>query len=513
MSTSRSVNASKNIIVGVIAQIVTVALAIISRKIFVMFLSVDYLGINGLYSNILSVLALAELGLGNVAQYFLYKPIAENNHAAVADLMHFFRKIYRVIALAILTIGLLVIPFLDIIVKSSLMQSELVLYYILFLVNSIISYFSADKIAFLEASQDNRLQKYAIMVSSIVFQLVYIAVLMLWHNYTVYVMVTITSTIVNAVAIHLICIKKYPYVKKEKATGTTSIDTAKIAGDIKAMFVYKIGATIVNNTSNIMISVLINTYTVGLYSNYCTIVLAVQGFITIVCKALVSGIGNMSVSKNAEQMRAMFNLMLLVYNFIAVFGGISLYFLLNDFIPIWLGNEYLLGTNDVFAIAFAFYITNAISPLWMFREANGLFKKVKYLFLFTAAFNILFSILFGKMWGLCGILLAPSLARIITQVVYEPYVLYKNLFGASSIGYWIKQSKYVLLAVIAMAICTLTYDLLPVSFIFICVKGILFFVITVTVFAVGSAKTNELKDILGRIKKLIPKKSERYNER
>lgn len=499
MNKSRSQNAAKNVIVGVVAQVITLVLSVVSRKIFVTFLSAEYLGINGLYSNILSVLALAELGLGNVTQYFLYKPVAQNNYNEITNLVRYFKKLYRIIALVILSLGLLLIPFLNSIVNSDLTQNELIIYYVLFLINSVVSYFSADKIALLAANQDNRLQKYVHMGCTILFQIIYILVLMLWHNYTIYVLVTITCTLCNVIIVNLICFKRYPYIKNKTKTDT-KINKNKIINDVKATFLYKIGATIVNNTSNIVISIMISTAMVGIYSNYSMIVIAVQGFITIVCKAFVSGIGNLSVSNNKKRMHSVFNVILLIFNFIAAFGGISFFLLFNDFIPIWLGNEYLLDKPVVFAIAFSFYLTNAISPLWMFREANGLFKKVKYLFLFTAAFNIMFSIVLGKIFGLFGILIAPSLARIVTQVWYEPFVVFKNLFSASSKKYWLKQLKYFVCAALSLLCCNYLQTFLSDTLLFIILKAIIFFVITALFFALASVKTEEFSEVLHRVK-------------
>lgn len=503
MKASRSRNAAKNVVVGVIAQLITLALSVVSRRIFVNFLSTEYLGVNGLYSNILSVLALAELGVGSVTQFFLYKPVAENDYDQITYLVRYFRKLYVVIAAAVLTLGLLLIPFLNLIVNSDLSQNELILYYLLFLINSVVSYFSADKIALLAANQDNRLQKYIAIGSSIVFQLMYILVLMLWHNYTIYVTVTILCTLSNVIVVNWISYKRYPYLRNKEVHCSKPVDKKKITNDLKATFLYKIGATIVNNTSNIMISIMVSTAMVGLYSNYYMIVVAIQGFIAIVSKALVSGIGNLSVSKDTKRMREVFNAILLTYNIIAVFGGVSLYLLFNDFIPIWLGEEYLLELPVVFVISFSFYLTNAISPLWIFREANGLFKKVKYLFLYTALFNIVFSIILGKLWGVFGILLAPSLARIVTQVWYEPRVVYRSLFGTSSMQYWGKQLRYFACAAIALLGCYYVHSVMPHSFVFILLKAVFFLLIVCLVFALGSFRTAEFYELIARVKRVM----------
>jgi len=502
MENTRSKNVFLNVFVGYVAQLGILLLSFFGRRIFVEFLSADYLGINGLYSNILSVLALAELGLGNVTQFFLYKPVAENNYQKVTVLFKYFQKLYIGIATTVLIIGVAIIPFLKYVINSNLHPNELIIYYVLFLLNSVITYFSAPHCALLAANQDNRLHKIVTLATNFILQFAHIAVLCIWHNYVLYVVATLLGTVLNVVLLNVICLKKYPYVKnKEK---TINIDKKEILKSVKSTFFYKVGAVIVNNTTNILISILISTAAVGIYSNYYMVVSGVQGFIVIITTSLISGIGNLSAQGNKERMYSVFNTLMLFYNYIATVGGIGFFLVFNDFIPLWLGNDYTLDIKSVFAIAFAFYLTNAISPIWMYREANGLFNKVKYLMIAVAGCNIVFSIILGKILGIFGVLLAPSLARLVTQVWYEPQILFKSVFGISQKKYWRSAIRYFVLTVISFVLCYFATMYLSTGIDFMVLKAIIIVLICTFVYAllnIGTPQFKEIKNLLSLINK------------
>lgn len=504
MEISRSKNVFLNVFFGYVAQLGILLLSFIGRRIFVEFLSADYLGINGLYSNILSVLALAELGLGNVTQFFLYKPVAENNYEKVTALFKYFKKLYIGIAVAVSVIGVALIPFLKYVVNSDLRQNELIVYYILFLLNSVITYFSAPHIALLAANQDNRLHKIITLVTNFILQFAHIVVLCVWHNYVLYVCATLLGTVCNVILLNIICLKRYPYIRSKGEA--VNVDKRGILANVKSTFFYKVGAVIVNNTTNILISVLISTAMVGIYSNYFMVVSGVQGFITIITTSLISGIGNLSAQGNRERMYSVFNTLLLFYNYIATVGGIGFFLVFNDFIPFWLGEGYTLEANSVFAIAFAFYLTNAISPIWMYRESNGLFNKVKYLMLVVAVCNIAFAVVLEKFFGVFGVLFAPSLARLVTQVWYEPKILFKSVFGISQKKYWFSAIKYVVLTVISFILCYFAVLYLPKGFGFMVLKAVIIVIICTLVYVLSNIGTPQFKEIKSLLFSIIKKR-------
>lgn len=489
MTKSRKKNVALNVLFGYIAQVGIILLSFVGRKIFLNYLSIEYLGVNGLYSNILTLLSLPELGVDTAVVYFLYKPVAEDNKALIASLIAFFRKLYIGLALCILALGLLLVPFLDVFIKSDLGSFELKMYYLLFMINTVSSYFVGHKVALLFAYQEQRVQKITILCSNFVAQILHIIVLVIWKNYYVYLAVTLVGTIVNNFMLANTCNKRHPlkldaeYIDFEKKP---------IIEKIKSTFLYKIASVLINSTDNILISSIVGTAAVGLYANYHTVIAAIQGFLGIITTSLISSVGNLSAKGEREKQYRYFNFMLLFYHFVAALGTIGFYLLLNNFITIWLGSEYLFDDLTVLVIALNFYVSNAVNPVWMYREANGLFEKVKYLLLTTAVINIILSIVFGMMWGVFGILFATIVSKVITTIWYEPKVLYNKVMKADVSCYWKKQGKYFALSIIALLISAGIIGSITDSILGFAIKAIIIVVTTSAVFLVGNLKTEEV---------------------
>ena len=360
---SRSKNTLLNILFGYGVQIGILVLSFVNRKIFLRFLPIDYLGINGLFSNILTILALAELGLDSSVVYTLYKPVSEKNYPLIHSLLTYFKKVYSLVSVIILGIGLMLIPFLRFIITTDLSYSDVVIYYVLFLINNVASYFVAHKVALISAFQEQRIQKVISLVTTLLLQIAHIIVLFVVPNYYIYVVTTLVFTFVNNLVISFVCKKRYHIVFEN--TEFVPFDKKPIIERIKSVFLYKIGAVAVNNTDNILISALVSTDAVGLYSNYCLLTIAVQGFITIVNTSLISSIGNLAASKNRERQVELFYMFVLFYHCLAAICGIGFALLFNNFVAIWLGTEFLLSQSIVYVIALNFYFTNVVSPIWI----------------------------------------------------------------------------------------------------------------------------------------------------
>lgn len=491
MSNSRSKNAVLNIVFGYAAQIGLLVLSFVGRKIFLRFLSIDYLGINGLYSNILTVLSLAELGLDTAVLYSLYKPVADNDIPLINSLLKYFKRIYTVLAFGIFAVGLALIPLLKFIVKSNLDGTDLIIFYLLFLVNTVASYFVAHKVAFLSACQEQRIQKIVTLSSNLLLQILHIIVLLIWGNYYVYVSATVVTTTVNNLILNAICNKIHPHLKDK--TESVSFEKRPIKSRIYSTFVYKIGGVAINNTDNILISMLVSTAAVGFYSNYYTLISAIQGFIAIISISLISGIGNLGADGNKKRQYEIFGMVLLFYHFVAALGLAGFGLLFNDVITVWIGSDYLFDSKTVFIIAFNFYITNVVTPIWMYREANGLFEQVRYLMLIRAVINIILSVILGNICGTFGILLATAISLIATSFWYEPGILFKNIFETSVFKYWVKQAKYFLATVVGLIIAYYSIRNIPDGIVMLLIKA---FVIVVSVslpFLAVSCKSTEFK--------------------
>lgn len=494
---SRTKNAKLNIIFGYIAQVGILILSFVGRRIFLTYLSADYLGINGLYSNILTLLSLAELGLDTAVVYTLYKPVAEHDVRLIHSLLAFFRKIYCALSFCIFTVGIALIPFLPYLIKSNLLEKDLIFYYILFLINTVSSYFVAHKIALLSASQEQRVQKIVSLSFNLCLQVIHILVLLIWKNYYAYIIATVINTLATNIFLSIITNRLHPeiFVKQDPV----EFNKKPIISRVISTFLYKIGAVLVNSTDNILISVLVSTAAVGYYSNYFTIVSAFNGFLAIITTSLVAGIGNLATKGKHREQGDLFDMMVLFYHYISAIGFIGFSMLLNNFVEIWLGPGYLFDSNTVFIIALNFYLTNAISPVWMFREANGIFQKVKFLLLIRAFLNIVFSIWFGIMWGVLGIFMATALSLLLTNFWYEPHILSKFILIRSEKIYWKKQAKYFLLTIACYVICGHLINSIERDITHIILKGIVVCLVCSIVFFAANFNSKEIKKLKGYI--------------
>ncbi len=492
MIQSRKKNVILNVLFGYVSQIGILIISLFARNIFLRYLTVEYLGINGLFSNILNVLSLPELGIDSAVVYFLYKPVADGDAEGISAYYKFFKRVYIILAIAIFSVGLALIPVLRYVVTSSLPFNELIIYYILFLANTVMSYFIAHKVAIICAYQHQRIQKVVALCINFLLQIAHIIVLAIWRNYYIYLVVTILGTVLNNAVLSVICKKMYPIGDTYKEE---LVEKKQIFTKVKSTFVYKIGAVIINSTDNILISSIVGIGAVGLYSNYYIVISSVQSFLTVIITSLISSIGNLAAKKEKEKLHNYFIVMLFVFHFISALGFIGFYFLFNDFITIWIGKEFTFSMSVVFVISLNFYLTNAVNPVWMFREANGLFEKVKYLMISTAVLNIILSVLLGKVFGVFGILLATSLSRLVTGIWYEPGILFKSVFNMSVWKYWKTQTKYFVQAVASFCLSWILLNLQTRYIDLFVLKMATVVFATSLIFYLGNVKSNEINMI------------------
>jgi len=450
MEQSRKQNALKNSVVGLVSFGFSTILTFVSRTVFIRQLGVEYLGVSGLFSNILSVLALSDLGINTVMVYSLYKPIADGDTDQIAALISYFRKLYFAVAGVIALLGIVCIPILPLIVNGSkLPWSELIRYYVLILANSVCSYFAISKSTLIRADQKMRIIQVVQAVTLMVQHVVQIVVLIIWKNYTLYLCIPIGATLVNNVILTILANRMYPYILRvPKVSHIGPLKTA-ITENLKSTFLYKLGATIINSTDNILISVIVGTTVVGFYSNYHTIVAMVNAVIMILINAVMASIGNFYATQSIERKQSLFRLLLCF--FYALTGFVSSCYLavFDDFITIWLGQEFVMDTEFLLALVFTNALACMSHPLWITRESTGKFVNVKYTMLISAGLNLVLSILLGNLMGLAGIILATGLARLVTLFWYEPRILCKELFKLPVSMYW----KYVARLLVAVVPC------------------------------------------------------------
>ena len=434
MQENRTKNSIVNICFSLGFQFVTLVLGFVNRTVFLQCLGVEYLGISGLFSDILNMLSLADLGFGTAMTFSMYKPLAEKNYKRLAGLVQLYKKIYRFIALTVLTVGIAITPFLQYLVNLPENLPLIKIYYLLYLANTVSSYLVVYKTSILSADQKEYvLNKYR-SIFSIVQTVCMTLFLWITHSYVIYLCVQVVLTYAQNFFCSHVAEKQYPYINQQEELPKGEIQI--IFKTVGSVFLYKVSSVLLNATDNTLISVLLGTTMVGFYSNYTLIINKFTNIVNTIFYSLTASLGNLIVKENEEKRYHIFLAMQSVSMVLSTVCVSGISFLISDFIRLWLGRKYVLNDLVLSAIVCNLYFSISLLPIWVFREATGLYRKTKYVMLATAVINLVLSVILGKIIGLAGIIFATAIARLTTYFWYEPYLLFRNYFGQSCSVYF-----------------------------------------------------------------------------
>lgn len=500
---SRIEKTKKNFIYALILQITKILLVFINRIIFVKLLGPVYLGINGLFSNILSMLSIADLGITTAMMYSLYKPLAKHEEDKISMYINYFKKVYNIIALVVFILGMMLIPFLKYIVNLPEDVNNIYLYYILLVINTALTYLLIYKTTLLSADQ----KMYIINKYDTIFQLVLFAlqviVMLVTKSFALYLASNLVCTLLGNICKAKEADKMYPYLKKKEIT-ISKEEKRTIFANIKSLFLYKIGGVLQSNTDNILISIFVGTIVVGYYSNYSTIIMTITTFVTVIYTSIKASVGNYVNTQNIKEQLKMYNI-LEVFNFwIVGFCFICFMELIPPFIEICFGEEYLLEKSVLVWISLNFYTSNIRQTLWTYRETTGMYNNsIKYVTIVTAIINIALSVILGKYYGLNGIIAATVISRMVYAWWKEPQIIFKEYFKCSPKEYFIKyiiRILYICGIVIAIEFMWkyITINNVYISFI---VKSLITAVVSSILLIVPYIKSN----VIYYVKKILKK--------
>ncbi|MBQ2986133.1 MAG: hypothetical protein IJE23_01480 [Tyzzerella sp.] len=480
---SRSEKAVKNVTMGLLSKAVVLVLGFIDRKFFITILGEELLGINGLFSNILLMLSLAEMGLTNVMVLSYYEPLEKHDYEKLSSLTAFYKKIYNTIAVVIALIGVILIPFLKYIVKLENPIENMVLIYLIFLANTVFSYLFIYKSTILTADQNGHIVTKTQMKFDLLRQVVQIIVLLVFNNIISYLVVKIMFVLFNNLYLMRCVDKTYPFLDLKHAEKLSKSERKNIASTIKSGFIYKISSVLLNGTDNIIISALIGTVWVGMIANYDTVITSITAFIVIIFTSLTSSLGNLNVSAEPKKKMEIFDVVLFAGFWIALIVVPCCCIMMDDLVALWLGEKYVLDDGILYAKLGMMYLSCTLNPIFSFREATGLFRKTKYMIFAGAIVNIILSLVLGKIMGVSGVLFASIMAMLVTYIWYEPVVLYREHFDSSPFIYFGKHLVNLIKLVSVVIIATILVDWLQANnWIMLFVKASFCFI---TVFALS----------------------------
>lgn len=452
MKSERKKSSFKNMITAVSSNVLTIIVGLVAQAVFIKILGSEYLGLNGLFSNVISMLGIVELGMGSAIIYNMYKPIAENDHEKIKSLMHFYKKSYLIITLIISIIGIMIIPFIKYIVdiESVTVDVNVYLVYILFLLETICSYILSYKRSMLYADQKEYITNIIHMGYTIIVNTMQLTFLYFTHDYYLYLIIKVIMRLVENIVISSYVNRRYSYLLDNNVTKLDSKTEKDIFQKIKALFFHKIGGFIVSGTDNIIISKYLGLVTVGLYSNYYMIINAVQTVINHIIQATRASVGNLLVTESKKKQFDIFNKIRFVNFWISCFSSICIFVIMDSFITIWIGYKFVLPTKVLLVLVINFFIVSSRSTYGAFKEAAGIFYEDRFVPIIESLLNIVLSIIFVKKFGLMGVFMGTVASGLVLWCYSYPKYVYKNLFGRSYYDY-IKETIYYLIVFVLIA--------------------------------------------------------------
>lgn len=485
MEKSRIKYAKKNMVAGLINKTVVLLIQFAVRTLLIKKLGADYLGLNSVFSSILQVLNMAELGFSSAVVFSLYKPISENNEKMICALMQFYRNVYKIVGLVILVVGAIITPLLPLLINDDC-PSDINIYilYWIFLSNTVFSYLAyAYKNVLLTSTQRQDIISNVSSVLDVSKGIIQIIAIIIFENYYAYIIWNIVFTVLNNIIISHITTKIYPlYICKGKIPDK---DRKNIIIQIKGLAIGQVSKIARNSLDNIILAAFCGLIEVAIYSNYYYIMFAIINFLAVITQSISAGVGNSIATESKEKNYNDFLKINFYFSWISGWCAISLFCLYQPFMVFWVGSDLIVSNYVMTLFCVYFYIMQMGQIRSTYANAAGIWWEFRWLEIAEIFGNLILNIGLGYFWGMAGILWATIITVFIFSIVATTIITFKCYFNRSTRGYFFRSMYYfivtVFAGVIAYKFCLIIrvngiIELLYKSLIVLLVPNIVYFV-------------------------------------
>ena len=449
MRTSYSI---KNTITSFISNIISFIFLFIGQTIFIKILGIEYTGLNGLFSNILTLLNLFELGIGSAIIFNLYKYISKNNKEKIKSLMYFYKKAYNIIALIILIVGLSITPLIKYIVKEQTIDINIYIVYILYIISTVSTYILAYKRNLIFANQKNYILNIIHIGYIVVLNISQLLIIYFTKNYYLYLVVKIICILLENIIITIKANKDYPYLLDKNIKPIDKKTKKDIIDRVRALFIHKTSAVITYGTDNILISTFFGLAQVGMYTNYHYIIQTIDTLFRNITSSTTASVGNLLTENNKEKINKTFNNINFINYWITIFTSTCLFILIEPFIKVWLGSKFLLDKLVLITLIINFYQSMMRTTYNVFKDSAGIWIEDKYIPIIQSIINLITSIIFIKLIGLAGVFIGTIISSLILWIYSYPKFVYKKILKNNYKTYTIKIIKELLLFILILLI-------------------------------------------------------------
>ena len=502
----RTKNATRNIIFGVILRAYQIIVPFLMRTAMIYLMGVQYLGLNSLFTSVLQVLNLAELGVGSAMIYSMYRPIAEDDNTTICALMKLYRTYYRLIGLIIAVVGCILTPFIPKLISGDIPQGINI--YILYLLNlgaTVLSYWLfAYKNSILQAHQRTDIVSKVTLITNTIQYVLQLFVLWIFKNYYLYVIVMLVTQALTNIVTAIMADKIYPQFKPKGELHKEEIH--QINQKIRDLFTAKLGGVVVGSADTIVISAFLGLTTLAVYQNYYFIMNSICGFITVIFSAITAGIGNSLVTESSEKNYNDFKKFTFIICFILCICCCCFVGLYQPFMKLWVGKKFMLSFSFVILFCILFYCLELAMVWATVKDAAGLWHSDRFRPLIGACANLIMNIVLVQVIGLYGIILSTVFSYIFISMPWLIHNLFKFLYNESLKVYLKDLSMYILVAILATTITTIICRKITfVGILELVFKGIISIIIPVSIEILCYRKKEEFKESIKLVKKMLKK--------
>ena len=457
----RTQNSLRNIIIAWSGQLFLVFCQLVNRYAFVRALDAEYLGLSSLFSNILSVLTLSEMGIGTALSFSLYLPLAQHDTEKLKSLMRIYKRAYRTIGFVVLGLGFVMLPLYPYFISSRPDIPELDLIFLLFVVNSGVSYFFSYKASLICCDQKNYIHSIIHYSAVGVLNVVQIILLYVTGNYILYVFAQLVSTLTQNVVISIVADKLYPYLKEKEIAPLNSDDRKLIRKNIGALFFHKMGDRVTSSVITIFISSFLNLTVVGIYSNYKYISDSLFMILSQAFSSITGSVGNLEATETQDKIYLVFKRIFFL-NFILIgFCSICLVCLFQPFVLLWVGEPYLMNNLIMVLFVIQFYVAGMRKTVLVFRDASASYYYDRYKPIVAMLYCFLVSYVLIQRIGVAGVLVAGITCNLFIDTLVESYVLYKHVFNTKLGWYCMRYLFYSIVTFFDGAVVYSLVNLIP----------------------------------------------------
>lgn len=514
MKIERTKNASRNIVFGVLLKLYQIAVPFLMRTVMIYFMGVQYLGLNSLFTSILQVLNLAELGVGSAMVYSMYKPIVEEDKTTICALMRLYRSYYRWIGLIIATIGLILTPFIPNLINGDF-PSELNIYvlYLLNLAVTVLSYWLfAYKNSLLQAYQRNDVISKVTLATNTVQYSLQLLVLVTIKNYYIYILVALATQALTNIVTAIVATRMYPdYHPIGKLSKRQMQD---INHRIRDLFTSKLGNVIVNSADTVVISAFLGLTTLAVYQNYYYILTSIIGFVGIIFQSCTAGIGNSVIVESEEKNFSDLKKFTFMISWIAGFCAVCLLCLYQPFMEIWVGKDLMLAFSAVVCFCIYYFVYEINQLLNTYKDAAGIWHEDRFRPLVTALTNLAMNLIMVQFWGIYGVILSTVLSMLFVGMPWLLHNLFTVLFSWEQLGPYLKNLLFYVLMVVLS--CGITYGIcsqIPLqSWSLLIVRGLICCVVPNSIFLLTYRRMPEFHQSMALVQTLTRRRIPLFNK-